>query len=156
MTVSIQTFRQDFPAFMDPDIFPDPQVAYWLKVAGIRLDPGRWSTWLDIGTENFMAHMIALEVRAMQESTNGSIPGTVTGPINSKSVDKVSVGFNTSDVTDPKAGHWNQTIWGLRYWEMLKMLGAGAIQVGAGWDCSNDLSSMYAYGGPWYQIPNPA
>ena len=154
MTVTNASFRGDYPEFADITAFPDPQINYWLNYAGLSLDAGRWGTWLDMGTELWMAHNLVLESRAIMEATNGATPGITTGAINSKSADKVSVGFDTANSTEEKGGHWNTTIYGTRYIRMARMIGAGPVQIGIGCPVNTDGTP---YAGPWFaNFPNPS
>ena len=87
---------------------------------------------LDVAAELFAAHNLTLEVRAQAESKNGGIPGQQVGPVNSKSVDKVSIGYDTGSGIEADAGHWNLSIYGTRFIRLAKMFGAGPIQIGIG------------------------
>jgi hypothetical protein len=155
VTISNAQFRADFPEFSSTTVYPNAQLTYWNTVALLMLNAVRWGSWLDMATELFMAHNVALEARAMAEAANGDVPGVVTGPITAKSADKVSLSFGTDRVTDDKAGHWNQTIYGLRLWKLFRLIGAGPIQLG--YETNIDpLSSAAAWPSPWYEIPNPS
>jgi hypothetical protein len=69
----------------------------------------------------------------------------ITGVINSKSVDKVSIGYDTAGGIEAGAGHWNLTIYGTRLIKLIKMVGAGPVQVGIG--CT-PMYSGSAWSGP--------
>ncbi|ENE2373282.1 DUF4054 domain-containing protein, partial [Klebsiella aerogenes] len=56
--------------------------------------------------------------------------GANSGVQTSKSVDKVSVGYDASMTLNPDAGFWNNTRYGSEFWEYLMIFGAGAIQLG--------------------------
>jgi len=155
MTVTIASFRSSYPEFADITEFPDPQLTYWLGFAQLSLDAGRWGTWLDMGTSLWMAHNLTLEARAIMEAANGNNPGITTGAINSKSADKVSVGFDTGASTEENGGHWNTTIYGTRYLRMARQIGAGPVQIGIG--CSPVNNDGTTYAGPWFaNFPNPS
>ena len=51
--------------------------------------------------------------------------------MSAKSVDKVSVSYDTQASVSPDAGHWNLTIYGQRMWTLIQMFGAGPVQFGA-------------------------
>lgn len=164
MTITAAYFRTDFSEFGDTTLFPDSSINYWLQVAGLLLNTQRFgqpaasvssptprnpNTVNDIATELFVAHNIALEARASQESANGGVPGAMTGPISSKAVDKVSVSYDTAAGLDPDGGHWNLTIYGVRFLELMKMFGMGPITVTG---CGG--GSAQAWPGP-YPWPSP-
>lgn len=132
MTITVADFRANFPEFTSSSDFSNATIQFWLDLAYQMLNASRWLNQLDIGAQLFTAHNIALEAKALKESQNGGIPGQNTGPINSKSVDKVSVGYDTGAGIVPDAGHWNLTTYGTRFIWMLRMFGAGPIQVGIG------------------------
>lgn len=81
----------------------------------------------------FIAHHAVLERKALDAAAQpGGVPGVSTGVINSKSVDKVSVGYDTAAGTEEGAGHWNLTVYGIRLKSLFNMMGAGPVQVGIG------------------------
>ena len=132
MTITTAQFRQDYPEFASTAQYTPSAVAYWLNLAYAMLNTRRWGNQLDVAAELFAAHNLTLEVRAQAESKNGGIPGQQVGPVNSKSVDKVSIGYDTGSGIEADAGHWNLSIYGTRFIRLAKMFGAGPIQIGIG------------------------
>ena len=132
MTATVADFRAKFPEFNSSTTFPTSQIEFWLDVAYKMLNASRWGNMLDVGAMLYTAHNIVLEGRAQSEASGGNIPGFNRGIVNSKSVDKVSVGYDTSHGTEEGAGHWNLTIYGSRLYRYIKMFGAGPIQIGIG------------------------
>ena len=154
MTVTAASFRVDYPEFT-VDRYPDSMVNYYLNIAGLMLNASRWSTLLDVGTELFIAHHIAVERRAMDEAATGQPPGTTTGPISSKSVDKVSLSFDVGAAVEENGGHWNLTVYGTRFARLSKQFGAGPLQIGADAFIPPN-SAQNAWGFPWWStVPNP-
>lgn len=151
MTVTVAQFRSDFPEFSSTEKFPTPQVQWWLDFAYEMLDPGRWMNILDKGAELYAAHNLVLEAQAMAAAKSGGVPGLNTGPMNSKSVDKVSAGYDTGNSTMPDASHWNLTTYGTRFYRIMLMIGSGPVQIGVG---VAPPSSGPAWPGP-YVPPNP-
>ncbi len=152
MAVTTDSFRADFPEFGDPLSFTKAHIDFWLSNASLFLDSTRWGSWFDLGSELFAAHHISIEIRAQQEASTGQSPGAATGVINSKSVDKISVGFDTALSAEEGGGHWNLTIYGTRYLRMAKQIGSGPIHIGA--DYTTGFAGAYSY--PWYTLPNPS
>jgi len=132
MTITVPQFRADYPEFNSSTDYPNSQIEYYLALAEKLLPADRWGNVLDNAVELYVAHHIAMEARAQAEAASGVVPGQTTGPISSKSVDKVSVGFDTSSATEEKGGHWNLTIYGTRFLRLAKLFGAGPLQVGIG------------------------
>lgn len=116
-------FRADFPEFAGAAKYPDAMVNFWLNLAAVRLSPTRWADMLDYGTELFVAHQLTLATRSAK---NG---GAVVAPVSAKSVDKVSVTYDTSAVTLDNAGHWATTSYGQQFWQLLMLAGAGGVQL---------------------------
>jgi hypothetical protein len=70
-----------------------------------------------------------------------------SGIVSSKSVDKVSVSYDTSGAMEAGAGHWNLTTYGTRYIRLVKLVGAGPLQIGGS---SSTQYSAAAWAGPYY------
>lgn len=129
MAVTVPAFRAAFPAFADAAAYPDPEVQFWIDLGYKLHDPYRWGALLDDAVSLFVAHNLALEAMS-SSSGGGGVPGAVVGPVSSASVDKVSYSRDARAALDPKAGHWNLTVWGLRWYRLMRMAGAGPVQVG--------------------------
>lgn len=126
-------FRTDFPEFASTTKYPNSGVTFWLNLAYALLNADRWGQQIDVGAELFVAHNLVIEAKAQAEASAGGIPGGQVGPINSKSVDKVSVGYDTGAGIQPDAGHWNLSVYGTRFIRLLRMFGAGPLFVGVGY-----------------------
>lgn len=118
------------------------------------------TTIADLATEQWVAHQIVLEQQAIQAATSGGNPGTKIGIISNKSVNGVSVGFDVGSVTggnmQDNAGYYNQTIYGMRFYRLMKLRGAGPIQIGIGrnppflfFNNFGFLGSSNAWAGPY-------
>jgi hypothetical protein len=130
--------RASFPEFCDEDSYPDPQIQFWLNDAQQMMSerwgsPGTQSNWsgLDTGTALYACHYLSLAARNRRAAEAGGIPGDLRGPVSSKSVDKVSSSHDTRAVTFEGQAFWNQTQYGVMYWNRAKNFGAGGIQIGA-------------------------
>lgn len=126
--MDVATFREDFPAFSNNGFYPDDQVTYWLNLGGKLLPADRWDDLLDDGLQLFVAHNLVLERGAQAAAANGAPPGQATGMVAGKTVDKVSVSYDTSAAMELEAGHWNLTIYGQRFIRLARMVGAGGVQ----------------------------
>lgn len=129
MTVTPASFRATFPEFASTTDYPDAQVSFYLGLAAQQLDPVRWDTSLDYGAQLFTAHYLAIGYRDQQAAAVGGAPGVPTGPQASKAVDKVSASYNTQAITYADGGFWNATTYGLRFWQLARLIGAGAVQL---------------------------
>lgn len=145
MAVTTASFRANFLEFGDLGRFPDWMINYYVGLSSKLINnPARWGELEDDGRMLFIAHHCVLERKALDAAEAGGVPGVSTGVINSKSVDKVSVGYDTTAGTEPGAGHWNLTVYGIRLQSLFNMIGAGPVQVGVG--CSPAGS---AFGPGW-------
>ena len=127
MTVTVASFRLDFPEFNSTTTFPDAQVNFWLGVAGKRLDPNVWDDMIDPATELYIAHNLALGAQAARASATGGAPIGAAGAVASKSVGGVSVGYDTGGAQVADGGNYNLTNYGTRFLELVGLFGAGGI-----------------------------
>lgn len=134
VVMTIDIFREDMTVFASETDYPDDSLTYWLNVATMMLRPERWNDALNLGIEMFMAHHLVLDKLNQDTAAVGGYPGLNKGVVSSQSTGGVSLSYDTSSVLEPDAGHWNYTIYGSRFIQLIKMMGAGPIQVGAGGD----------------------
>jgi hypothetical protein len=132
MPITAERFRADFPEFCDKEVFLPSQIDYYLRLAYMMLNPQRWGNTIDFGAGLFVAHNVALEAKQQAVAASGGIPGASSGIISSKSVDKVSISYDTASGLQADAGHWNLTLYGTRFIRLARMMGSGPIQVGIG------------------------
>jgi hypothetical protein len=142
-TVTADSFRVAFPAFADDLAYLGPEIDFWIALGTNMINVGRWGNLASFGLQLFVAHNLSLEAaRCGQGAASG--PGAILGPLTSATVDKVSYSRDSSAAMDPKNGHWNLTTYGLRYIQLVRMVGAGPLHIGAPLGASN-----YGYGGAW-------
>jgi hypothetical protein len=131
VTVTVEDFRGTFKAFTDANRYDSQMVEFWLGVAYLRLPADRWGNLLDLGAQLYTAHNIVLEAKNQLTAKTGGMPGT-SAPISSKTAGKVTVAYDNGVSTYENAGHYNQTDYGRRFWELVQIIGAGPVQVGIG------------------------
>lgn len=121
--MDIAAFREAFPAFTQA-LHPDARVAYWLRLAGLRLSAERLGVLWDDAVALFIAHQLTME--ADPESA-------ARGPVTSESrgVGQLSktLGYAGPASGQPEGGHWNATIYGQQLRELLRLVGAGGAVV---------------------------
>lgn len=137
MAATPEVFRKAFPAFLDPGIYPNHEVEYWLGLAAKLHNADRWGELLDDGVYLWTAHNLSLEASSKQDVDGGQIPGQIKGAITSASVDKVSYSRDGSSASDPTAGHWNLSTYGLRWVRLARLVGMGPVQIGASTEDGN-------------------
>lgn len=118
-------FRQQIPQFADTAKYPDAQVQMYLGMAEASLPASRWGELYGFGLALFTAHNLALD-----QMSNGPIPGrSQFGLVASKSVGPASVSYDNSLFMLPDAGHWSLTMFGTRFLQTARLVGAGGIQL---------------------------
>jgi hypothetical protein len=130
------TFRQLFSEFDDPAVSSDVRLTYLFALAAssmggsVCLGSTRWGDMYDWCTGLFVAHFLTVMVRNNKRASAGGTPGEVTGPISSKTVDKVTVARDTKAVTVSDSPFWNSTSYGVELLTWASMAGAGGVQLG--------------------------
>jgi len=120
------TFKTIFPEF---SATADATITFFITVGNGLLNVERLDTSLEYGLALFTAHHVAIANKDSAAATAGAIPGTVGGVVTSKSVDKVSVSYDGTLGSYEGAGFWNQTNYGVRFYQLARMVGAGGYQV---------------------------
>lgn len=129
--ITESAIRASFPEFSSIDDFPSPQFTFYLNFAAKRLDEQRWVDLYDEGITFFVLHYLVLAARAKDASDAGGAAalGKVKGLETSKAVDKVSVSYDVGSVSLSDAGHWNQTTYGIQFYQLVQLVGMGGIQL---------------------------
>jgi len=127
MTVAYADFTMAFPEFSDGSVFPQGRVNFWIQSAYLQLNAKRFENLLDLGVMLFVAHNLVLSARDEAATKAGGLPGQASGPQSSKSVDKVSVSYDTGATIIKDGGAWNATSYGQRLYTMIKGLNAGPV-----------------------------
>jgi hypothetical protein len=125
--ISNARFRQDFPAFKDPEKYQDSTLSMYLTLAGNVLPANVWADYWTLGQELFAAHFLLIDELDAERVERGQ--NTNAGPISSKSLGGASVSFS-ADAMETNAGHWNTTSFGRRFIRFARMAGAGGWQLG--------------------------
>jgi len=132
MSVNATTFVTNFPEFANATNYPVPQIDFWISIAGLQFDVGRWGNLYDYGVQLYVAHNLTLSQQATKAASRGQNPGAIEGPLTNASVDKVSYARNPALAVDPKNGELNLSTYGIRLVRLIRMIGAGPVQVGVG------------------------
>lgn len=126
---TIAQFRNDFPAFADTLRYPDAQIDFRLDLAAALLDEKRLGKRFVYLVELFVAHYLALFDADSRAAKTGGAVGVNHGVLSSKSVDKLSVSYDTGATLNPRAGFWNNTRYGAEFYHYLRLFGAGGRQL---------------------------
>lgn len=126
--MNIATFRAAFPEFTEV-LYPDAQVTFWSDFGERMVLEKRWCTEKPTGVQLFTAHHLVLAKSNVDASTNGGLPGQISGPTASKTVGSASISYDTNSSLEEGAGHWNLTTYGKQFIHLARMFGAGAYQI---------------------------
>jgi uncharacterized protein DUF4054 len=123
-----ETFRAHFPPFADPTVYPDAQVQMFLDVGAEMCTPWRWCQFQQLGSELLCAHFLAMQQLVAQGGSAIGVPGLARGIMNSKSVSKVSVGYDVAVTAIEGGGPWNYTVYGQQYLWYAQLVGTGGFE----------------------------
>ncbi|MBS0877987.1 MULTISPECIES: DUF4054 domain-containing protein [unclassified Tatumella] len=127
---SVSDFRTAFPQFADTTRFPDGQVTFRLNLADNLISEKVTGTEMfPYFAELFVAHYMVLFAADSRSVAAGGAGGSTNGVQASKSVDKVSVSYDTGSTLNPDAGFWNNSRYGAEFWQLIIMFGAGGRQL---------------------------
>lgn len=122
-------FRADFPQFANTTIFPESQIQFRLDLADMQLDQNRLGRLFPYLVALFVAHYLTLYAADNRSARVGGAGGSNSGVLTSKSVDKVSMGYDTASTLNPNAGFWNNSRYGSEFYQMICMFGVGGRQL---------------------------
>jgi hypothetical protein len=130
MAVTVASFRSTFPEFSDVSLYPDDSITFWMSVAVQMVNANRWKSMTDTGVMLLGAHYLVFAAKDQMAAEAGGVPGEATGNVSSKSVDKVSVSYDSSAITASDAkGDLALSSYGIRFARLAKMFGAGGLQI---------------------------
>lgn len=119
------TFRLHFPAFANTTSYPDAQVQFWIDVSTVMCGPNWPPVTRQMGVELLTAHFLSLGSMAQ----SGKPPGRAGGVMDSKSVSKVSLGYDVNVTAMEGWGPFNYTIYGQQYAWLANLVGTGGIEM---------------------------
>ncbi|ERT11200.1 DUF4054 domain-containing protein [Photorhabdus temperata] len=127
---TVDQFRTDCPEFCDKTRYPDAAINFYLSQADSLLDQNVHGDQFVYLAELFTAHYVELRGKAITGvAISGSVSTAGGGVLTSKSVDKVSMSYDTSGIINPDAGFWNNTAYGREFFWWWSMFGAGGRQL---------------------------
>jgi len=127
--MDIPKFRTEFPEFVDTTVYPTPMIAFWAALAEKQVLECVWGDVQSTGVKLYVAHEITLAAQNAKIAGNGGMPGTSGGIANTKTVGSVTVGYDSTVTSEKDAGYWNLTNYGKQFIRLVRIFGAGAIQL---------------------------
>jgi hypothetical protein len=125
MTIAYADFIAALPEFSNSTTYPETAVNFWINIAYQQINPCRFGQNLDLAATYYVAHFMVLEARDAAAAATGKVVGEATGPVNSKSLDKASIGYDTTAAASKGAGQWNLTTYGQRLYAMMRAFCSG-------------------------------
>ena len=118
--LTVNEFRMRNPSFVD-EKFTEEQVRLRLTLADRFLSESIWSDVVirDHAIELYAAHFLTMSEREASDA----------GLVSSMSADGVSVSYDTTTAAEASAGMWNETVYGRELWSLMRVFGAGAVQL---------------------------
>ncbi len=126
--MDIKAFRNAFQEFNDTSVYTDESLTLWATLAEAQVGC-RWGSQSTMGVYLYVAHEITLGAQRVKAAVAGGNPGSTGGLINTKTVGSVTVGYDTQSTAGKDAAYWNLTGYGQKYWQLVRIFGAGVIQV---------------------------
>jgi hypothetical protein len=128
--ITAAQFRALLPEFADSSKFTDEAIDVWLIVATAQLNTTRWGSLYNLGLALFAAHNIVLGRFCTLQALRGGVPGMGGfGLIGSKSINGVSISYNTNLAALQDGGDFNLTLYGIRFLGFARMVGSGGVLI---------------------------
>lgn len=118
-------FIQTCPEFGSTDLYPVATAGTWIVSGVEQLNPSLFGAQFNTAVCLFVAHNMVLSARELKAAAKGTVGGAPTGPIASKSIDKLAIAYDTGAVSTEGAGIYNSTTYGARLLRMIKAFGTG-------------------------------
>lgn len=127
--MDIAVFRTNFPEFADTVIYPDATITFWSELAEIMLPETVWKrVWIK-ACNLYVAHEITLAAQNVKTAAVGGAPGQSGGIANSKTVGSATISYDSTVQSEKDAGWWNRTTYGQQLYRLIKIFGAGCVQL---------------------------
>jgi hypothetical protein len=126
--MTYEQFLVAFPEFSATAVYPRSQVEFWLDDAYSCLDATRLLGRTDMCAMLYTAHFLTIGALAARAASGGIVNSfSASGPTSSKSVGSASVSYASQAMTMKNGGPWNATLYGQRFYAMLRAASAGGL-----------------------------
>lgn len=130
--MDVTAFRLSFPEFgatPGAGAYTDTRIGFWLTLGELMVTSPRWDNLRDHGLALFIAHHLTMDAENQAAAASGGNIGQTKGPLAASAVDKVSATYSTGETTIEGAAHWNLSTYGIQFYKLARMVGAGGIQI---------------------------
>lgn len=122
----VALFRERFPAFADPTLYPTPVLEGYWETASCIFGPGAYRCLVDDCRVRAIMLLTAHLAQLSAMIASGVTPGVVT----SATVDKVSVSLMQPPSTDAWSWWLAMTPYGAQLWAILSTMAVGGMYIG--------------------------
>lgn len=129
MTFDVPAFRKAFPEFSSTEIYPSPQIDFWVAFITAQVTVGIWKSSWNVGVSLYLAHELTLAGQNTAAAKVGGSPGQQGGIASQKAVGSVSVQYDPTTTTEKDAGYWNLTTYGKQFYRLTQIFGARCVQL---------------------------
>ena len=129
MDFTADAFRTAYPEFSDEVKYPDALITAWGTIATAQVNPRYWRNQTCLGINLYVAHEITLEAQSQAAANVGGTPGSQSGPVNTKTVGTITVGYDSQQAAEKGAGWWNLTVYGKQFFRLARQYGSGCVQL---------------------------
>lgn len=127
--MTVWQFRELYPSFTEA-LYPDFAVETRLALGEEFLSE---KVWRKVAVRTHAVGLYTAHFLAAYGSTaaggSGKESGSGMGVVSSKSVDGASISYDTGSTVEQGAGFWNSTPYGRELWQLMRVFGAGAVQL---------------------------
>ena len=127
--MDIAQFRLDFPEFADEDVYTDSMCSFWSvlgeQINSVEVFGSAYTALIEL----FTCHNLSIQARNIDASAVGGIPSGDGGAISSKTVEQVSVDYDSVSTAISGGGDFNSTSYGRQYLILRRQFTCGVMQV---------------------------
>lgn len=127
--MDIAVFRTNFPEFADTSVYPNGQITFWASLAEKMLPVALWGDVWTQACNLYVAHEITIAAQNVKSAAVGGAPGQAGGIANSKTVGSATISYDSATQSEKDAGWWNRTSYGIQLYRLIKIFGAGCVQL---------------------------
>lgn len=127
--MDIAVFRNNFPEFTSETAYPSSVINFWSDVAEKLILADVWQDMHETAIQLYVAHELVIARQNQLSANSGGVPGQSGGIANSKTVGSVSVSYDSNNNSEKDAGWWNMSTYGKQLYRLIKIFGAGCIQL---------------------------
>lgn len=104
-------------------------VDFWVDFITLQIAECVWKRSWNMGVSLYLAHELTLARQNSKAAAVGGTPGQQGGVATSKTVGSVTVQYDAQSMSEKDAGYWNLTTYGKQFIRLVRIYGAGCVQL---------------------------